>query len=85
MENKYYAAHNIDQYIKETFFPNKTNGYFIDIGAHNGVDINNTYYFENEGWSRICFEPIPDIFEQLKQNRKCKTVNKAISDEEGPS
>jgi len=85
MENKYYAAHNIDQYIKETFFPNKTNGYFIDIGAHNGVDINNTYYFEKEGWSGVCFEPIPDIFEQLKQNRKCKTVNKAISDEEGPS
>lgn len=85
MEIKYYAAHNIDQYIKETFFPNKTNGYFIDIGAHNGIDINNTYYFENEGWNGICFEPIPEIFKQLEQNRKCKVVNKAISDNEGPA
>lgn len=80
MKNKYYAAHGIDKYIKETFFPNKTDGYFIDIGAHNGVDINNTYYFENEGWDGICFEPIPEIFEQLKQNRKCKLVQKALSD-----
>jgi FkbM family methyltransferase len=85
MENKYYAAHGIDQYVKETFFPNKTNGYFIDIGAHNGIDINNTYYFENEGWDGICFEPLPEIFEQLKQNRKCKVVQKAISDVIGSS
>lgn len=85
MEIKYYAAHGIDQYIKETFFLNKNNGYFVDIGAHNGVDINNTYYFENEGWNGICFEPIPEIFKQLEQNRKCKSVNKAISDNEGIS
>jgi len=83
MENKYYAAHGIDQYVKETFFPNKTDGYFIDIGAHNGIDINNTYYFENEGWGGICFEPIPKIFKQLEQNRKCTLVNKAISNNEG--
>jgi len=85
MENKYYAANGIDQYLKETFFKNKTNGYFVDIGAHNGIDINNTYYFENEGWDGICFEPIPEIYNQLKKNRKCKTVNKAISDTEGLS
>jgi len=83
MENKYYAAHGIDQYVKETFFPNKTNGYFIDVGAHNGIDVNNTYYFENEGWNGICFEPIPEIFKQLEQNRKCTLVNKAISNTEG--
>jgi FkbM family methyltransferase len=85
MKNKYYAAHGIDQYIKENFFSNKTDGYFIDIGAHNGVDINNTFYFENEGWNGICFEPIPEIFTQLKTNRKCKTINKAISDKPGPA
>jgi FkbM family methyltransferase len=85
MKNKYYASHGIDQYIKETFFSNKNKGYFVDIGAHNGIDINNTYYFENEGWEGICFEPIPEIFEQLKQNRKSKLVNKALSDNEGTS
>jgi FkbM family methyltransferase len=83
MESKYYAAHNVDQYVKENFFSNKNKGYFIDIGAHNGIDINNTYYFENEGWDGICFEPLPEIFIQLKQNRKCKLINKALSDKSG--
>jgi FkbM family methyltransferase len=85
MSKKYYAAHNVDQYVKETFFPNKSNGYFIDIGAHNGIDISNTYYFEQEGWNGICFEPIPEIFTLLQQNRKCKLVNKALSDKSGTS
>lgn len=78
-----HAAHNIDQYIKEKFFPNTNNGYFVDIGAHNGIDINNTYYFETIGWEGICFEPIPEIFSQLKNNRKCTVSNKAISDQKG--
>ena len=77
--NKYYAFNNIDCYIKENFFPNKNNGYFIDIGAHDGISGNNTYYFEKEGWDGICFEPIPKVFEKLKQNRKCKLINKALS------
>jgi FkbM family methyltransferase len=79
--NKYYAAHNIDQYVKETFFSNKTNGYFVDIGAHDGVAGSNSLYFENEGWDGVCFEPIPNVFDMLKQNRKCKCINKAISNE----
>lgn len=85
MHNKYYAAHNIDQYVRENFFPNTNDGYFIDIGAHNGIDVNNTYYFENIGWKGICFEPIPDIYKELQKNRKCITSNKAISDKEGKS
>ena len=37
----YYAAHNLDQLIFENYFPDKTDGYFVDIGAHNGIDVNN--------------------------------------------
>jgi FkbM family methyltransferase len=80
--NKYYAAHNIDQYVKETFFSNKTSGYFVDIGAHDGVAGSNSLYFENEGWDGLCFEPISNVFDMLKQNRKCKCINKAISNRE---
>jgi FkbM family methyltransferase len=82
MIKTYYAAHEIDKYVKETFFSNKNDGYFVDIGAHDGININNTYYFENEGWSGICFEPVPEIYELLKLNRKCDVVNKALSDVE---
>jgi FkbM family methyltransferase len=58
--------------------------YYIDGElVYSGIDVNNTYYFENEGWNGICFEPIPELFEQLKFNRKCKLVQKAISDNVG--
>jgi FkbM family methyltransferase len=84
MTNRYFAAHEVDKYV-ESLFPKDYKGYFLDIGAHNGIDINNTYYFEKQGWDGICFEPIPEVFAQLKQNRICKSVQKAISDKEGIS
>ncbi len=79
----YFAAHEIDKFVYETFFLNKTDGYFVDIGAHDGVSINNTLFFENLGWTGICFEPIPSVYEKLKNNRKCKCVQKAIDNTPG--
>ena len=29
------------------------NGYFVDVGAHNGKDGNNTYALEKAGWTGI--------------------------------
>lgn len=81
--NKYYAFNGIDKYIDELFFSKQKKGYFIDIGAHDGISGNNTFYFENEGWDGICFEPIPSVFKKLNETRKCKVVNKALSDKSG--
>ena len=37
---------------------NKTNGYFIYIGAHDGITLSNTYTLEKEfEWTGICVEP----------------------------
>ena len=53
------------------FFKDKKDGVFVDIGAHDGVLLSNTYFFEKHlGWKGICIEPIPEIFNQLKANRK---------------
>jgi hypothetical protein len=32
-------------------------GFFVDIGAHDGVESSNTYALEKAGWSGICVEP----------------------------
>lgn len=54
--------------MNERFFKNLKNGVFFDIGAHDGVSLSNTYFFEKElGWSGICLEPIPEVFERLKK------------------
>ena len=38
----------------------------MDVGAHDGKTISNTYFFEKElGWKGICIEPILEIFKEL--------------------
>jgi len=62
------------------FYKQKKNGYFIEIGANDGINLSNTYLLEkNYNWKGICVEPIPDIFNKLKNNRPNSIcVNKAI-------
>lgn len=73
-----------DKYIYENFFKNKENGVFLDIGAHDGIDKSNSYFFEKYlNWSGICVEPIPDVFNRLRQNRKSMCVNAGVSDRNG--
>lgn len=55
-------------------------GYFVDIGAYDGVSNSNTYLLEQHGWSGICFEPNPIAFKKLRENRQCACCNIAISD-----
>lgn len=53
------------------FYNNKTNGYFIEIGASDGLTISNTYLLETKyNWKGICCEPIPNKFQKLVKNRK---------------
>jgi FkbM family methyltransferase len=56
-------------------------GIFVDIGANDGVTFSNSLLFEEAGWSGICVEPHPIIFEALKEKRRCNLVNACISDE----
>ena len=53
-----------------TFYKNKKNGYFIEIGANNGITLSNTYLLEKKyNWKGICVEPIPEIYNILCKKR----------------
>ena len=80
---KYYSQFEQDKIVYESYFQGQTNGYFIDIGAHDGVTFSNSKFFEELGWTGICAEPNPIIFKQLQSVRKCKCVEKAIADKTG--
>lgn len=44
----------------------KRNGYFIEVGANDGISFSNTYLLEKDyGWTGICAEPLPEKFTQL--------------------
>jgi FkbM family methyltransferase len=82
---KYYSQFEQDKFIYENYFINKTKGYFVDIGAHDGITFSNSKFFEELGWDGVCIEPNPKIFSILKNNRKCICVKKAISNNIGIS
>lgn len=58
----------------------KRDGYFVELGACDGVKLSNTLFFEKErGWTGICIEPNDTYFNQLKHNRACHKSNDLIS------
>lgn len=81
---KYMSQLGQDQLFNERFLKNKRNGFFLDIGAHDGQTGSNTYFFEKElGWQGICFEPLPHLFKQLKECRDCICINACVGSTEG--
>ena len=80
----YQGQYGQDRYVNENFFHNKRNGFFLDIGAHDGITGSNTYFFEKElGWQGICFEPLPHLFKKLQETRNCICINKCVAAIEG--
>ena len=69
MERSLYSQLNQDLWVlKELGY--KKNGTFLDIGAHDGINLSNTYLLEKDyGWNGLCIDANPDTFEKLKQNR----------------
>ena len=83
-KNTYCSQFGQDKYVHKHFFKNTQNGVFVDIGAQNGIKFSNSYFFEkNLGWTGICVEPIPNIFQALQKNRNCICLNCCITDFEG--
>lgn len=77
---EYYSQVGQDRYLNEEIFKGKEAGYFVDVGAHNGITFSNTYFFEKyTAWQGICIEPLPEIFQQLKNNRTCICLEGAVS------
>lgn len=83
-ENNYYSQYGQDSFLDSKIFKKKTGGFFIDIGANDGVTYSNTYFFEkHRRWRGICIEPHPTAFVKLEQNRESVLIKACISNHEG--
>lgn len=83
--SKFYSQDNQDSFLENNIFKGFKNGFFVDVGAHDGLYINNTLYFEkNNNWSGINIEPNTTLFDKLKDNRSnCININCAIDNNNG--
>jgi len=81
MKHRYHSQFRQDEFLNKVIFNNKEDGYFVDIGAHDGQTISNSLFFEqNNNWKGICIEPNPIVFEKLRSNRKSTNLNVCIGD-----
>lgn len=61
----------------------KRKGYFVEIGAFDGIYHSNTYLLESEyEWDGICVEPSHKYYE-LSNNRKCNVCNLLVYSQTG--
>lgn len=52
------------------FYNEKRDGFFIEIGASDGIKLSNTYLLEKQyNWKGICVEPVPKNYKNLIINR----------------
>jgi FkbM family methyltransferase len=83
----FYGQIQEDRVMYETFFetPPYRNGFFVELGAFDGLNLSNTKFFEDYlGWRGLLIEPNPEEFKRLTDNRpKCILVNAAVSTVDG--
>jgi FkbM family methyltransferase len=83
----FYSQFNQDKFLEETIFKGYKNGFFMDVGAHDGITINNTLYFEkHNGWTGVNIEPIKSVYDKLVKNRPNSiNINCAVCNNDGTS
>jgi len=79
-----FSQYGQDRFVDQYVFEERTGGFFVDIGAHDGVSLSNTVFFErHRGWDGVCVEPMPERFAQLQSNRQCRCVQGCVSPTSG--
>lgn len=81
----FYSQYGQDQYLETNIFKHHLNGFYVDVGAHDGLSLNNTLYFEkNNNWTGINIEPNKKVFDKLIINRPNNiNLNCAVSNNNG--
>jgi FkbM family methyltransferase len=79
----YYSQIGQDKWV-HSVIGDKKDGFFIELGACDGLYLSNTLFFERSlEWKGICIEPNNMYYTELCKNRKCFTSNELISSENG--
>ena len=56
------------------FFDHKREGFYVEVGAYDGVGFSNTYFFEAVGWTGLLIEPVPELYRACLSSRPYSRV-----------
>jgi len=77
---EYGEGYSVPSYSQEgedimllSLFPEKRNGFYVDIGAHHPKRFSNTQLFYRRGWRGINIDPDPGSFLRFQRHRKRDT------------
>ena len=72
--NPFYGLNKLDSKLLK--YLNFENGYYIELGANDGITASNTLYFEkSKNWKGVLIEPIPHKYLECLKNR---SINNSI-------
>jgi FkbM family methyltransferase len=69
MNRQYFFSQEGEDIILSRFFETKSEGFYVDVGAHHPTRFSNTYLFYKLGWRGINIEPNQEVSELLNQLR----------------
>jgi FkbM family methyltransferase len=73
---RWYSQLGQDKYVIEEIFKKKKGGFYVDVGAHDGVYISNTYSMERFfKWEGLCIEPSAASSHALLKRKKSKVIS----------
>jgi hypothetical protein len=74
-----YSQLNQDDWILSKFDENYK-GFYVEVGAGDGIYLSDTYALELKGWTGICIEPDTEQFDKLQKARTSQNFKCCISD-----
>ena len=68
LKRKFFGLNNLDKKLLK--WVDFKNGFYVELGANDGIAQSNTKHFELfNGWRGVLIEPTPHKFKELKRNR----------------
>jgi FkbM family methyltransferase len=76
VERRFYSQNGEDALLWQVFDQERP-GFFVDVGAFDGVHLSNTLSFEEKGWDGLCIEAHPGMAKLCSENRRVRCIHAA--------
>lgn len=74
-----YSQYGQDRHVMQHYLSHLKMGFFVELGALDGLRHSNIKLFEDLGWAGICIEPHPTLFKALAKNRRCACLEVLVT------